>query len=128
MVTAEADIQTSHAASYLERICGHLGKMSAAGHRLVPRPGAHGRGRGPPEVRGVEHSTTQGSVMLDWGRWTMRATPRALAIRAEAADEDSLQRIQDLLTARLLKFGRREHLAIQWRRPGTPPEAGREAS
>ena len=34
-------------------------------------------------------------------------------------DEDSLRRIQDLLTARLQKFGRREHLTVTWRRPET---------
>ena len=31
----------------------------------------------------------------------MRASPGLLAVRAEAADEESLRRIQDLLTARL---------------------------
>jgi hypothetical protein len=44
----------------------------------------------------------------------MRASPGLLAIRAEAADEESLHRIQDLLTARLERFGRREHLAVNW--------------
>ena len=40
--------------------------------------------------------------------------PGRLAVRAEAADEESLRRIQDLLTARLPKFGRREHLTVKW--------------
>jgi hypothetical protein len=31
----------------------------------------------------------------------MRAFPGRLAVRAEAADEESLRRIQDLLTSRL---------------------------
>jgi hypothetical protein len=44
----------------------------------------------------------------------MRVRPGLLVIRAEAADEDSLRRIQDLLTARLQKFGRREHLTVSW--------------
>ncbi len=35
------------------------------------------------------------AVSLDWGRWAMRASPDLLAVRAEAADEDSLRRIQD---------------------------------
>ena len=47
----------------------------------------------------------------------MRASPGLLAVRAEAADEQSLRRIQDLLTARLQKFGRREQLTVTWRRP-----------
>ena len=66
----------------------------------------------------MECSGTEGTVSLNWGRWTMRAFPGQLAVRAEAADEESLRRIQELLTARLQKFGRREHLTVTWRRPG----------
>ena len=119
MLTAEADINTEHAAGYLARLCGHAGKMGATGHRLGHRQPSHARGDGPPEVRRVECSETEGTVSLNWGQWTMRALPGLLAVRAEAADEQSLRRIQDLLTARLQKFGRREHLTVTWR----PPEA-----
>ena len=63
-------------------------------------------------------SGTEGTVSLNWGQWTMRAFPGRLAVRAEAADEQSLRRIQELLTARLQKFGRREHLTVTWRHPG----------
>ena len=117
VLTTEADIQTEHAAGYLARLCGHAGKMGAAGHRLGHRPRSHSGGGVPPEVRHVECSQTEGTVSLNWGQWTMRASPGLLAIRAEAADEESLRRIQDLLTARLQKFGRREHLTVTWRRP-----------
>jgi len=117
MLTAEADIQTEHAARYLERVCGHAGKMGAAGHRLGHRPPSHARGGGPPEVRHVECSGTEGTVSLNCGQWTMRALPGLLAVRVEAADEQSLRRIEDLLTTRLQKFGRREHLTVTWRRP-----------
>jgi len=117
MLTAEADIQTEHAARYLERVCGHAGKMGTAGHRLGHRPPSHARGGGPPEVRHVECSGTEGTVSLNCGQWTMRALPGLLAVRVEAADEQSLRRIEDLLTTRLQKFGRREHLTVTWRRP-----------
>jgi hypothetical protein len=119
MLTAEADIQTEHAARYLARLCGHASKMGAAGHRLGHRRPAHAGGDGPPEVRQVACSGTEGTVSLNWGQWTMRAFPGRLAVRAEAADEPRLRRIQELLTARLQKFGRREHLTVTWRRPGT---------
>ena len=62
----------------------------------------------------MECSRTEGAVSLDWGRWTMQAFPGRLTVRAEAADQQSLRRIQDLLTSRLLKFGRREHLTVNW--------------
>ena len=117
MLTAEADIQTEHAARYLERVCGHAGKMGTAGHRLGHRPPSHARGGGPPEVRHVECSGTEGTVSLNCGQWTMRALPGLLAVRVEAADEQSLRRLEDLLTTRLQKFGRREHLTVTWRRP-----------
>ena len=117
MATAEADIKTEHAARYLERVCGHAGKMGAASHRLRHRQPSPALGDGPPEVRHVECSGTEGTVSLNCGRWTMRALPGLLAVRAEAADEQSLRRIQDLLTVRLQKFGRREHLTVNWRRP-----------
>ena len=118
MPTAEADIQTEHAASYLARLCGHAGKMGTAGHRPGHRPRSHARGGVPPEVRHVERSETEGTVSMNWGQWTVRVSPGLLTIRAEAADEESLQRIQDLLTARLQMFARREHLTVTWLRPG----------
>jgi hypothetical protein len=48
-----------------------------------------------------------------------------LTLRAEAADQDSLTRIQDLIAGRLEKFGRREHLTVTWRpaqAPGSSPD------
>jgi Uncharacterized protein conserved in bacteria (DUF2218) len=45
----------------------------------------------------------------------MRALPGRLTVRAEAADEENLRRIQDLLTTRLRNLGRREHLTVAWR-------------
>jgi hypothetical protein len=114
MLTAEADIHTEHAARYLARLCGHAGKMGAASHRMGHRRPSHSPGDAPPEVRRVECTGTDGIVSLDCGQWTMRAFPGRLAVRAEAADQENLRRIQDLLTARLQKFGRREHLTVNW--------------
>jgi hypothetical protein len=123
MPNAEADIQTEHAARYLVRLCGHAGKMGAAGHRPGHRRPGRARGHAPPEVRRVDCSGTEGTVSLDWGQWTMRAVPGLLAIRAEAADEENLLRIQDLLTTRLENLGRREHLTVTWRRSSAAPSS-----
>jgi hypothetical protein len=114
MPTAEADIETEHAARYLARLCGHADKMGTAGRRLGHRRPSHAHGDVPAEVWRVECSGTKGTVSLDWGQWTMRAFPGRLAVRAEAADEANLRRIQDLVTARLQRFGRREHLTVNW--------------
>jgi hypothetical protein len=117
MLTAEADIRTEHAARYLARLCGHAGKMGTAGQRLGHRPPSHARGGTPPEVLQVDCSGTAGTVRLNWGRWTMQASPGLLALRAEATDEENLRRIQGMLAARLQKLGRREGLTVNWRRP-----------
>jgi hypothetical protein len=114
MLTAEADIRTDRAATYLARLCGHAGKMGTVGRRLGHRRPSHARGDAPPEVRRVECSRTEGTVSLDWGRWTMQAFPGRPTVRAEAADRESLRRIQDLLTSRQQQFGRREHLTVNW--------------
>ena len=97
----------------LIRLCDHIGKLGQAG--LPHRRAAHGRGGGPPEIRHVERGETEAAVILNWGRWVMHARPGLLAVRAEAADEENLRRIQDLLTTRLENFGRREHLTVAWR-------------
>jgi hypothetical protein len=47
MLTTEADIQTEHGVRYLARLCGHLCKMGATGHRLGHRPSSHARGVPP---------------------------------------------------------------------------------
>jgi hypothetical protein len=115
MPTADADIPTDRAASYLTRLCDHAAKMGQAGHRPRHRRAAHGRGDGPPEIRRVERGEAEATVTLNWGQWTIRARPGLLTVRAEAADEENLRRIQDLLTTRLENFGRREHLTVTWR-------------
>ena len=38
---------------------------------------------------------------------------------ADAADEESLTRIQDMIAGRLEKFGRRENLSVTWYRSQT---------
>jgi hypothetical protein len=111
MLTAEALVETQHPARYLAQLGRHAGKMGE--HRLH-RPQAHGGGGTLPQVAGAEWSETAGTVSLSWGRWTMQAVPGALRLRAEAADEESLRRIQELITVRLEKIGRRDQLTVRW--------------
>jgi hypothetical protein len=117
MLTAEAVIATEHPDQYLVRLGKHAAKMgSGLGHR----PRAHG-GQPPPQVEHAECSATSGTVRLSsGGGWTMQAAPGALRRRAQAADQASLRQIQDMLTTRLERFGRREHLTVTWQPAGTP--------
>jgi hypothetical protein len=115
VLTAEAVIHTEHPERYLARLGGHAAKMGRS-HLLMAR--AHSGGHAPPEVRHAEWTSASGTVQMNWGSWTMQAEPGTLRLRAEAADEASLRRIQEMLTARLEKFGRREHLTVSWQPPG----------
>jgi hypothetical protein len=117
LLTAEAVIQTEHPERYLARLGTHAAKMR---QHLGSRLRAHGSSQTPPEMQHAEWSATRGTVRLNWGGWTMQATPGTLTLRAEAADQASLQRIQDMLTTRLEKFGRREHLTVTWQQAATP--------
>jgi len=73
-----------------------------------------------PDIQQVEWSDTHGILDLGWGRCSMQADPGALTVRVEAADEESLRRVQGLITRNLERFGRREHLKLNWQRPGAP--------
>jgi len=123
MPAAQATISTSRAAAYLTRLCGHAGKMSTAAVRLHHRPRAHAGGA-PPQVLRVQHDGDEATVTLDCGQWTMHAAPGQLSIRAQAPEQDSLQRIQDLLTTRLLTLARREQLTVTWHPAPDPGEPG----
>jgi hypothetical protein len=79
-----------------------------------------GRALARPEIQHVEWSNTHGTLDLGWARCTMQAGPGMLTVRAEATDEDSLQQAQDLITRNLERFGRREHLTLNWQRPQAP--------
>ncbi|WP_189844462.1 DUF2218 domain-containing protein [Streptomyces umbrinus] len=126
MPTAEARVETDRASRYLVQLCRHAQQMGRHTHY---RPRAHGGGdtHRPPEVHDVEWSNTRGTVRLSLGQWTLEATPEALVLRAEAATEENLLRMQDLIAGRLEKIGRRDHLAADWQRiEGSPadPDAG----
>jgi hypothetical protein len=117
MLTAEARVRTEHPARYLIQLCRHASKM---GGHLHHRPRSHDGDGGPPEIRHAEWSETDGIVTLSFGQWTMHATPGELRLRAEADSEEDLRRIQDLVTARLEKIGRRDRLTVTWQASETP--------
>jgi hypothetical protein len=120
MLAAEALVQTEHPARYLAQLCKHASKM---GGHMRHRARGHDSG-GPPEIRHAECSATSGIVTLNWGRWAMQVTPGTLRLRAEAGNLDDLRRIQDLLTARVEKIGRRDQLTMTWQEAEAPAAPG----
>jgi len=121
-VTAEAVIQTPDPARYIARLCRHATQMSAHATQVSQHLRHRDTGdAGPPQVQHAEWTATAGTVTLNWGQWTLHAGPGTLTIRAEAGSTASLRRIQDLLTTRLEKLGKRERLTLTWQPPRTAP-------
>ena len=129
MPTTQGRVATDRAGRYLDQLCGHLGQMRHLRHGLARRPGdtdtgRHGAsdtarhsGAGMPEVLGVERADGRGIVRFAEGAWTLTATPGALLLRVEAADEQALERLRGAITARIEKIGRRDRLAVSWQQP-----------
>jgi hypothetical protein len=59
-------------------------------------------------------------ISFGWGRCTMQATPGTLTLRAEAEDRGSLQRVQDIVTRDIERFGKRRQLTVTWQRTKAP--------
>lgn len=123
MPTAEARIETEHASRYLVRLCQHISKITNKGPHLRHQGPSHlpGTTRTRPDMQAhAEWTETHGIVTFSWGKITLQASPGALTLHAEAADEENLRQVQDLIAGRLAKFGSREHLTVNWRRTETP--------
>ena len=84
--------------------------------RLHYRPRAHAGDDGPPVVEQADWSDTRGTIRFKWGQCTVEAVDGTLVLRAEAADDEGLRRIQDGIARRLETIGRRDHLVVTWRR------------
>jgi hypothetical protein len=118
MLTSEAHVDTERASRYLIQVCRHFSHLRRHESRPDQNP-AHAR----PDVQAqVEWSATHGTISFGWGRCTMQANPGTLTLRAEAPDEDNLERVQDLLADHVERFGSRDHLKVKW----TPPQDGGE--
>lgn len=122
MLTAEAQIQTEHPDRYLVQLCRHANSIN---HKILQHHA--GKAQARPEMEHVEWSDTDGTLIFGWGRCTMQAGPDTLTVRAEAADEENLQRIQNLITRNLERFGRRDHLKVNWQQPQAPAVQAAEA-
>ncbi len=118
MPTTEARIPTERASRYLVQLCRHANQM---GRHRITRPPAHA-GHSMPAGVTAEWSDTAGTISAGGASCILRATPDALLLRAEAADEDSLRRLREMITRNLTRFSRREPLTVAWHGlDATPP-------
>src|SRR5215475_7023126 len=124
MPAAQARISTERASRYLAQLCQHVASINAKGpailrHRRRHAPhGAQQPAGTPPRAEWTE---THGTISFPGGTITLQATPAALLLRADADTEQNLQRAQDLVSAHLARFGRRDQLTVTWHPPDPPP-------
>jgi hypothetical protein len=118
MIAARAHVRTDRAARYLAQLCNHGRQLG----RIAHRPRSHGDGGAPPAVRAAGWSGTDGFIDFGSGRCTLHATDEALTLTAEADDLQNLRQIQEGVTRRLERIGRRDRLSLSWR--PAEPEAG----
>lgn len=114
MPIAEARVRTQNPSRHLVHLCQHAKKLDHSGLRRL-----HGHaGRAAPAVLGVEWTASAGTLRLTLGTCILHAEGDTLTVRAEADDEASLKRLQELITADLERFGRRDGVTVSWTRPG----------
>ncbi|MET8158290.1 DUF2218 domain-containing protein [Sphaerisporangium sp. NPDC005289] len=119
MPSLEAHIETERASRYLVHFCKHATAMGGRGAH-VPRMRLHGAMSSHDVRIDAQWSDTEGTVTLTpWGRCVLRADENALSVNIEAADENGLREIRDIVTRDLDRFSRRDPLVVTWSRPGT---------
>jgi hypothetical protein len=127
MPTAEARIETERASRYLVQLFRHLEHLSSPSAHLS-HGGTDGGMSTRPDVRHVDYSDTHGTLRLNMGQFTARATSDALTLRVEAADQVSLLRMRELLGGRLELMGRRDELVVTWHLEVDPAEGPTKAA
>lgn len=122
MPTSQTTIRLDRPSRYLVQFCKHATGMGRAGTGHQPR--VHGS-HTVPAADGVTISVQQQTdehalVDIDpLGQITLHAESDTLTVTLQAADDEALRRLQDIVTRDLQRFGRRDHLQITW--PDSPP-------
>ena len=95
MPVSQTIIPTASASRYLQQLCKHWS------HKLA-----------------VEFTPKHGTIPFDETRLcTLDASPDRLALRVEAADDATLERMQDVVIEHLKRFAFREELGdVTWER------------
>ena len=122
MPILQALIQTDRASRYLVQFCKHAAAMGGGDH--TPRMHLHApMARGEVQVA-AEWSEISGTVTFTpWGRCTLSADDDTLTLRIDAAEEDGVAKIRDVVTRDFERFTRRDPVTLTWQRsePPAPP-------
>jgi hypothetical protein len=89
-----AAVPTEASDRYAKQLLAHLGRKNP--------------------VEPVEGSPDAGRLVFAYGRGTVRPEADRLVLEADAPDEESLTRVQDVLGRHLERFGARRDLTVHW--------------
>lgn len=122
MPILQAHIRTERARRYLVQFCKHAAAMGGGGH--TPRIHLHTTMARREVQVAAEWSETSGIVTFTpWGQCTLAADVGTLRLRIDAADEDGLAQIRDVIARDFERFSRRDPVTVIWQRPETPGAA-----
>jgi hypothetical protein len=91
---AEAEIPTVSASKYLQQLCKHFQ------HKLP-----------------ATFDPQAGQITFPLGETKLAADDATLTILVEAANDEDLERLKDVVVRHLARFAFREELSVNWREP-----------
>ena len=100
-MTAHAQIETPKSSRYLQALCGHFSRKTAA-----------------------DYDAHRGKVTFDFGHCDLQAEPDTLVLRAEADSEADLERVKQVIGSHLERFAAKDDLKVQW--SSEPPHSRSE--
>lgn len=89
--------ETSSASRYISQLCKHWG------HKYT-----------------VSFDRERGEIALPTGPCRLRAEPDALVVELEAADAETLERMEGVVAAHLQRFAFREPFTVEWSQASQP--------
>jgi hypothetical protein len=93
VVRSEASVRTPKASIYLKQLCRHFG------HK-----------------REAQFTDEQGRIEFEYGVCELSAGQEVLVLRASAADEESVARLEQVIGSHLERFAHRDSLEVNWSR------------
>jgi hypothetical protein len=102
---AEARVQTEQGPRYLAELCRQLDEKARSNPDLGVR---------------VAWTQTDGTIDFGWGRCALSVDASTLTLRLEAADDDGLRHVRELISRHLEKHAGDDELELTWRQDGKP--------
>lgn len=94
MPTSTAAVPTDVAERYAKQLLSHLGRKNA--------------------VEPIEGVADAWRLVFAYGIGTIRSEGNRIVLEADASDEESLERVKDVLGRHLERFGARRELTVHW--------------